>query len=139
MSREGCHWPNSCLVRHRIDGHDDVAGSSGTGEANFRSMIVEVRRTFCQSRIHEGADGLDRPSNPTVGMFPSYEDRLVRGKTLAAARDSKQDLVTEAHLDSVSQRLDRRRLVAGGLEWGDELEVRHPLSLPTRARTEQVF
>ena len=39
----------------------------------------------------------------------------------------------------VDERLDRGGLVAGRLERGDELEVGHVVSLPSRARTEQAF
>jgi hypothetical protein len=66
-------------------------------------------------------------------------DHLRQGVRLARAGDPEEDLVVEALVDPVDERLDRGRLVAGRFERGDELEVGHALSLPSSARRERVF
>ena len=52
-------------------------------------------------------------------------DRPGEGRGLAGAGGAEQCLVPDALGEAVGQPLDRRGLVAGGLEGGDELEVGH--------------
>ena len=52
-------------------------------------------------------------------------DDLRQGERLAAAGHAEEDLVRQALGEALRQGLDRLRLVAGGLERGNELEVGH--------------
>src|SRR5581483_11433975 len=49
---------------------------------------------------------------------------------LAAARHPEQRLGAVAALDAAHEAIDRLRLVAGGLEVGNELEVGHEMERP---------
>ena len=72
-----------------------------------------------------------------MGRF-SFWMTLATVKVLPGAGRAEQDLVAEAAREAVLEALDRLRLVAGGLERGDQLEVGHGPSLadgPTRNRT----
>ena len=60
-------------------------------------------------------------------------DRLGHRVRLAAAGDAQQRLVAEAAREPVDELVDRLRLVAGGLEGGDEAEVGHGIDGTTRA------
>ena len=45
---------------------------------------------------------------------------------------TEQDLVMQSGVEPIDESFDRRGLVAGGFERGDELQVRHGRSLPSR-------
>ena len=117
------------------------------GQVRLGLVVVEVAdevldgvlgKELAELRVQLGGQGLvvgeDERRLVVIGDRPGERGRL------AGAGRAEEGLVTDALGQAGAQPLDRRWLVAGRLERGDELEVGHdPLSLPVGARTEHPF
>ena len=92
-------------------------------------MVVEKRGARCEHSIDERADGFNRPANLAVLVLVAHEHGFIGMEALARPGRAEQNLVAEAAGEAVVEALDGLRLVAGGLERGDQLEVGHGFSL----------
>ena len=110
-------------------------------------VVVEVADEVLDRVVREELAELGVELGRQRLVVGEHERRLVvlrdgpgEGGRLARPGGAQQRLVADARAEPVAQPLDRRRLVAGRLERGDELEVGHGCVQDTPfGRCEQVF
>ncbi len=104
-------------------------------EVGLRLVVVEVAHEVLDRVLGEELAELGVELGCQGLVVGEDERRLVvggdgpgEGGRLPGARGSEQRLVADAPGEAIAQALDRGGLVAGRLEGGDELEVRHARS-----------
>ena len=125
MARDGGDRPDDGRVRVRIHGRHEQAHPLGRPERHLGSMVIEVRGSLREHGIDKRADGFDSPADLAELVRAANEHGFIGMQALAGPRGAEEDLVAEATGQAVGEALDRLRLVAGGLERGDQLEVGH--------------
>ena len=101
-------------------------------EVRLRLVVVEVAHEVLDRVLGEELPELRvqlRGQRLVVGEDERRLLVLLDGagdrERLAGARRAEQRLVLDALREAVDELVDRLRLVAGRLEWGDEMELRH--------------
>jgi hypothetical protein len=118
-------------MRVRIDGDNDVRPPTRR-ETDFRPCFVHGGSPVFERFVDDFADRTEPPLKFAVVILDADKHVFVSRQALPGAGRSEQRLVPQALAEALDQAVDRRRLVAGGLEGRDELEVGHGPILPRR-------